>query len=863
MKRREFFKLLGITGGVAATGSACSEKPSRLIVPYLIPPEEMIPGMPFYYRTTCTECPANCGQIVKVRDKVYNNQRMNFPVKIEGLPGHPVNDGRLCLRGQASLTRLYHPDRLKKPLVRKQGGKHEETVWDEAFARIAAALKESDSSGSRNFYLSGRITGSLSRLIDRFCKNLGIVRLAEFEAYSHSAIRKANKILFNFNDIPLYRIENADFLLTIGTDIIDTFVSPVSYSLRFAKAKEQNHLKWIHLEPHISLTGIRANRRLVINPGSELYLLIYLLHEIVNSEHYKNSLSPEITKLLPSSSAGTIAEKTGLKTDEIEEVVKSLKKAKRPLMITGGISTGNSSGLDAALVCGLIQWATGMIGNTIDFSEAENYSAVGSFLDVEKFSRELGNNAAGVIFLSGISQRLPEIDIKKAKLSIGLADLPEGLIKACDIILPVSHALESWGDAEPRKGIISLIQPVMEPLYGTLSAGDILLKILEQKGNEKRLTYHEYLLQEWDKTGDKKFVKELLEKGFFKGKKSGASVVLNHESVLSSLKAFKLPEVKTESVLIIAPSLRTYDGRSAGLPLSYEVPDPVSTITYSRWIAVSESKAEILGIRDGDEVIVSGDGLDLKLPVKVLRGINERCAMIQIDMLESVIPLYDSRTGEMKTIIEGIKITKTGVRKYIPILSGSTNAEGRGIIPYPEHNKKHDTVKKSLYPEPEHKNYRWAMAIDLTLCTGCSACVAACYIENNIPIVGEKAHLEGREMSWIRIEPFFDSSDRLYFIPMLCQQCSYAPCESVCPVFATYHNPEGLNAQIYNRCVGTRYCANNCPYKVRRFNWFDHKGASPLDLMLNPDISARGRGIMEKCTFCVQRIRLAHDIAKD
>jgi len=203
---------------------------------------------------------------------------------------------------------------------------------------------------------------------------------------------------------------------------------------------------------------------------------------------------------------------------------------------------------------------------------------------------------------------------------------------------------------------------------------------------------------------------------------------------------------------------------------------------------------------------------------------------------------------------------KTGSRIEIPILSGSTSQHGRGLIPM-EPIHRHERV--SFYPREAYGEYRWAMAVDLDRCIGCSACVAACYIENNVPIVGRSEQRKGREMSWIRIEPYYREG-KADFLPMMCQQCDDAPCETVCPVFAAYHNPEGLNVQVYNRCVGTRYCSNNCPYKVRRFNWFDHrKRKPPLDRMLNPELFVRWKGVMEKCTFCIQRIRKGHDTAKD
>jgi molybdopterin-containing oxidoreductase family iron-sulfur binding subunit len=237
----------------------------------------------------------------------------------------------------------------------------------------------------------------------------------------------------------------------------------------------------------------------------------------------------------------------------------------------------------------------------------------------------------------------------------------------------------------------------------------------------------------------------------------------------------------------------------------------------------------------------------------------------QLGAVDGIPFAVDPDTGELMTMFEDISIQKIGGSVAIPILAGSQSQEGRGVVPKPTHHEglpHHHDPKATLYPENHYEEYRWGMVIDLDLCTGCSACVAACYVENNVPVVGADLHLQGREMSWLRIESFYDH-DEADFQPMLCQQCANAPCETVCPVFATYHNVEGLNAQIYNRCVGTRYCANNCPYKVRRFNWFDFRRSSDMNLTRNPEVSVRGAGVMEKCSFCVQRIRSARDTAKD
>jgi len=878
MKRRDFIKLIGIASGATVTASCGLDKGAEKLIPYLVPPEdEIIPGEAFYYNTTCTECPANCGLSVKVVDKVYNNTHGTYPIKLEGVPKHPINDGTLCIRGQSSITRLYNPDRLKNPLLRDSQCNLKNINWSEAYSRIIDALKNSRQQGYKSFYLSSRTTGSLSNLIDLFCNKTGIQRLPEFEVYSFSTIKEANRILFNKKIVPLYHIENADFLLTIGADIFETFISPVYNAVQFSRAKKQNNLEWFHVEPHVSLTGLQANERFAINPGSETYLLLFLLKNILNQKFYKEKLSDQILESIPYVSLEEISNKTGLSADRLYLLAQQFVQARKPLLITGGVSTGHSSGLETAVLTGLVQWVSGMIDSLVDFSVAENYSSVGTMLDMEQLSHRLQNNEVGVIFISKADpvSMLPSShsfkeNLNRAKLRVGLSDVLNETVKECDIILPLSHALESWGDAEPRKGLKTLIQPVLKPLFDTLSEGDILLQLIKASSGENVAeSFQQYVYSQWSQRYGENFAKEFLNKGYHEESASRKKVELDRKSVTEFLKATMAPVapqrgVISKPVIIISPSIRFFDGRSSVLPLLNEIPDPLTTISYGEWISVSEKTAKSMGLKDGDEILISRSDWSIKLPAKIQVALQEDVYMIQLGSVDNLAFQVDKRTGEGFYYLDKITIAKMGSTVALPILSGSMSQEGRGIIPGIEHMHEYDRERKtSLYPKHEHKDYRWAMTIDLEHCIGCSACVAACYIENNVPVVGKEDHLKGLEMSWIRIEPYYEDDNKAGFIPMLCQQCDNAPCESVCPVYATYHNPEGLNAQIYNRCVGTRYCSNNCPYKVRRFNWFEHDWETPLDKMLNPDVFVRTKGIMEKCTFCVQRIRKAHDTAKD
>ncbi len=875
MDRRNFLKAVGVVSGTAVLTSCGVDKGTEKIIPYLIPPEEDVyPGKPLLVSSTCTECPANCGVQVKVHDKMYRGERGLFPTKLEGLSGHPVNDGALCMRGQASLMRLYHPDRIKRPLVRDASGNFRVATWQEAYQKIRDSLESNRKAGRKNIYLSGKTTATLAQLIADFCRQLGIERVPEYEAFSHAAVKEANRLLFGRREVPHYRIQAADFLLTLGADIFETFLSPVNLAVQFARARERG-LVWFHLEPHVSLTGVQTTRRLSIKPKSEIYLLAYLFHWLIAKGAVKYRLPAEVSQAVPYFHRDEVLQETGLSGAKLDELLEAFRRAENPLLIAGNVATAQEWGLEVAVLAGLIQWMTGMTDSVVDFSRAEDASAVGDLRDVQRLVNLLSRNQVGVLFLARTNpvQTLPrELEFGQrlhgANLVVGLSDVLDDTVRQCDVILPLSHTLEAWGDSEPRRGVFNLIQPAMEKQYDTRSEGEILLQLLEAAGKPVPTTdYHQYLIGQWNQRFSPEQMAELQENGFLELPVKAVKVKLNFPALRAFLRKPRKFRPVEGPVLVVTPSIRSYDGRSRLLPLMEEIPDPLSTISYGEWITVSENLAENLQLKNGDEIEVVLEEMVLRKPVFIQKLMPTNLLAIQRDLLEELPLTIDPNSGEAIIVREGVRVQRTGKHIPLPVLAGSMSGqEGRGILPEEmhhggDHESEHEKIANN--PPHEHKDYRWGMAVDLESCIGCNACSAACYVENNIPLVGAEEHLKGREMSWIRIEPYYVGEETMEFLPMMCQQCDNAPCEPVCPVYAAYHNPEGLNAQVYNRCVGTRYCSNNCPYKVRRFNWFDHRLPEPLDKMYNPEVSVRERGVMEKCTFCIQRIRSAKDTARD
>jgi anaerobic selenocysteine-containing dehydrogenase/Fe-S-cluster-containing dehydrogenase component len=861
-------KLMGLASTASLMSSCGVERTTEHLIPFVVPPEEdYIPGEDYYYNSTCTECPANCGISVKVRE--FN------PIKLEGIENHPINNGALCLRGQSSLMRLYHPERIKAPLVRNSSGTFEATTWENAYTQIIKSLRDSEQNKKRSLYLSGRTTGSLSDLINEFCKTAKVERLPEYETFSYSNLREANNIIFGKPEIPNYNIDKSDLLITIGADIIETFISPVQLTVRLNKAKKQETFHWTHVDPEASLSGFQASEKIRIKPGSESYLLLFLLNFILKSNLQKNRIPNNILAVLPQVSVSEVESQTGIGNQILNDMAQALAKASSPLVISGGVSTTQSGGLEVAALTALLQWATGMATDgLVDFSKAENYRDVGSILDMLNLVNRLKSNEVGVIFISNTNplSTMPdetglEQYLEKATLRVAFSDFHNSTTEKCDLILPLSHTLESWGDAEPRDGLVNVIQPTIDPIFDTRSIGDILLGLLHADGKaQSSANYQEWLFAAWNTKHGSAFADQFLEKGYLETTPAKVNLSLQADRIAEFIRSAKFANVLSEPVIYVKPSLRTFDGRSAILPLSQEVPDPLTTVTYGGWASISKESARELGVKDRDELRFETEDASFDLPVRIQPGLAKNVFTVYRDHIDSKLLKIDSRSGEAITALTGFSITRTGKSVALPFLAGKMDQEDREIIPdhYDDHEMEHHhEVKASLYPEEEYANYRWSMSIDLESCIGCSACVAACYVENNIPVVGPEQHLQGREMSWIRVQPYYNQKEEAEFLIMLCQQCGNAPCETVCPVYATYHNPEGLNAMVYNRCVGTRYCHNNCPYKVRRFNWFQHEWPEPMNRMQNPDVFVRGRGVMEKCTFCVQRIRKAKDVAKD
>ncbi|NIM51168.1 MAG: molybdopterin-dependent oxidoreductase [Gemmatimonadales bacterium] len=924
MNRRRFLRVLGAAGGGAAALSGCSTDRVEKLIPYLVPPENQIPGIATWYASSCRECPAGCGLHIRVRE--------GRAVKVEGNPEHPINQGRLCARGQASLQGLYNPDRVRGPLARGANGGFEAITWEDAVARIATELQAV--TGDQIRFVTANETGTFGRLVDEWLSVLGSSGRVSYEPFGYEALRYANQQVFGLDAVPQHDFAAARYVLSFGADFLETWLSPVEYARGFAEGHSYQDGamgRYVHIEPRMSMTGMSADEWIAPVPGTEALIALAMARVIVRD---RLATPPtdlfRIRTLLEAHGPDAVASRAGVPADTIERLAREFT-AEPSVALAGGVGAQHDQAHYTAAAVSILNYVAGNVGRTVTFAAQPPLGGAGRYADLAALARAMRNGAVGVLFLHGANPAyaapagLGFADaMRQVGFKVSFARFLDETATGADLILPDYDPLEQWNDYEPRAGVHTLQQPVMQPVFDTRQSGDVLLEVAQQMGGRigSRFTaanYMEYLQQAWralqrqlrDRRPFETFWNESLQRG-------GVWQDVPQTRVRLARSAGQLAEVPVWSVpagqltLVAYPSPALYDGRGANRPWLQELPDPVTKITWSSWIELHPDTAADRGIAEGDILEVSSPTGTVQAPAYLYPGVRPDVIALPLGQGHTALGRYAEGRGANAYALLSPNITEfggvgyyaavtlrhTGVNERLPKTEGKPRQLGRGIAeavtlrrltgeepheaehegahaaPVPEHIEEVlREWQEAQYREQERGDYagdhpRWAMAIDLSKCTGCSACVTACYAENNIPTVGPELVRRGREMSWMRIERYFEGGENGHplearVVPMLCQHCGNAPCEPVCPVFAAYHTPDGLNGQIYNRCVGTRYCSNNCPYKVRYFNWFDHQHEAdpafawpePLHWLLNPDVTVRVKGVMEKCTFCVQRIR--------
>lgn len=870
--RRDFLKLFGFSIASTAIATSC-EQPVRKAIPYLIQPEKVTPGIASYYASTFFDGLDYCSILVKVRD--------GRPIKIESNELSSVTMGGSSARVQASILSLYDDARYKFPSIKGQ-----ETSWEEIDIKIIEKLMELSSQGKTIVLLTSTIISPTTlEVIKEFSRKYHTVKHIQYDAISSSGILEANRKCFGIEAIPSYRFEKANLIVSFGADFLGTWLLPIEFTRQYADTRnltggKKKLSKHIQFESGLSLTGSNADIRIPIKPSEEKIVVANLYNAVATSIGQKTRLCPESPVI-------------------IDEFAKELIRHHGKSLIISG-----SNDPDIQVMVNGLNMLLDSYGNTIDLNKPMQHRK-GKDQDMVDLIESLNNNDVGGIIFYNVNPiydfPLAE-DLKKGvqncELSVSLATQQDETGETTSFVCPDHHFLESWNDAEIKPGNLSLAQPAIHPIFKTRQAQESLLV---WSGNNVK--YYDYLKAYWGKNYYSKggfpdftsFWNTCMHDGVYEYERINSAKFINNIN-LAIEKVFRgFSNTSQGFEISFYEKVGIGSGKYANNPWLQEMPDPITRIVWDNYLCISPNDAKVKGFSTGDQVSIN-DKMTLPILVqpgqakgtlsvalgygrthagKVAEGIGQNISgLIRIDNGHRI---YSTRID---------KLTKT--RKTYPLVQTQTHysMEGRDIVrgtslqEYLKNpasgNEMHEKIEEhhtTLYTKHKFPGHHWGMVIDLNKCTGCSACVIACSAENNVAVVGKKEVMRVHEMQWIRIDRYYEgdsNNPRIYHQPVLCQHCDNAPCENVCPVSATNHSDEGLNQMIYNRCIGTRYCNNNCPYKVRRFNWFDYTTADAfknntvdpegmtIDLrrmVLNPDVVVRAKGVIEKCSFCVQRIQ--------
>ncbi|MEL6863171.1 MAG: TAT-variant-translocated molybdopterin oxidoreductase [Bacteroidota bacterium] len=943
--RRDFLKYLGFGLGAAAVAAGC-DTPIRRAIPYVVKPDEIVPGVATYYASSFVQGGDYCPVLVRTRE--------GRPIKMDGNTLSSVTMGGSDARAQACVLSLYDTSRFRSA-GRIVDGEVEAMSW----ADLDKAVKGKLNANSNIRILCNTVLSpTTKKVFEDFKAKYPNTEVLMYDPVSCSAMLEANEACFGEKVIPDYRFQDAKVIVSFDADFLGTWISPTEYTNHYTSnrlydsiiKKEMSH--HVQVESGMSVTGSNADNRILVKPSEQGVAIATLYNELA--------------KL----TGNTTVNAAGLNQKAAELMVKVAKELLdhkgECLVIAGSNNVGEQT---------LVNKINDMLGNygkTIDFTYA---SLQRQGLDkpvTNVLVREMSNGGVDALFVVGGAN--PAFDLPnaaafreglaKVAVKVSFAGIMDETTALCDFIAPDHHVLESWGDVAPKKGFYSLIQPTIHPLFDSRAMGQTLLTWSESStiDLDAEQPYYDYLRAYWqsnmftqqsDYASFNAFWDSVLHDGIFEAKLPAKPYSGCNADVVAAASKINKP-ANSEFEVSFYETINMGAGVYSNNPWLQELPDPVTRCVWGNYLAVpvvwdgdsmiegikgigrknAKSKGDLVNLTVGGEAkevvaipqfgqmpgtlslalgygrevvgkkkraLGESVGVDVFPWISVdangntryyatdvelsdIVGVEEEFACVQYHHTMGVTSV-DETTNEEYNVDERALAYQGSLTDRSIIYSGNVR-ELDDLIHHIEHKREHaaELNSKTLYPYEEYKEqkysqgHHWELYIDMNACTGCGACVIACMAENNIPVVGKREVHRHHEMTWLRIDRYYYGdidNPSVVYQPMMCQHCDNAPCENVCPVAATNHSAEGLNQMTYNRCIGTRYCANNCPYKVRRFNWLDYTtadlfpgnqpnvseeelpfGADNLTRMvLNPDVTVRTRGVIEKCSFCVQRIQ--------
>lgn len=861
MSRRDFLRLMA--GSLALAGVAgCSAPPVlEKIVPYVDRPEEMIPGKPLHFATAMEVGGWASGMVVKSHE--------GRPVKIEGNPDHPGSLGGTTPFGQAAILGLYDPDRSQAILREGKPG-----IWGGFLVDLNNRLSDQESSGGTGLrVLSGAVTSPTLRkqreeMLTRFPK----ARWVEYEPAGLSWTSEGMKLICGKELLPQLDFSAAEVVVSLESDFLVSHPASLRYAREFYRLRRKQKTGRLYvLEGTPTLTGAAADHRVPVGSA-----------EIAN---WAFALAQELD--VPFS--GPPVEEGGVDGRWVQAVAADLKAHRGQSVVVAGeqqppVVHALAHAINAAL---------GNVGQTVSYIDSLQPGASSQLAGMRQLVEEMEAGAVDtLLILDGNPVFTAPADLgfagalKQVQNSIHWSLYQDETSRACSWHIPAAHFLESWSDTRAWDGTVSIVQPLIAPLYDGKSRHEVVDAFLQVTSRTGYQVVRDYWREQnlWDDF--EKGWRRALHSGFVKDSKLPAREV----TMVSEALRRKLVKNTDLLELVFRADPSVWDGQFANNGWLQETPRPLTKLTWDNAAMISPALAQRLSLASGDLVQLDFRGKTLEVPVWVLPGQAELSVTLHLGYGRSAagrvgnnvgFNVYPLRTAETPWFGDGLRIAKTEGKHVLAATQTHHNLDGRNAVragtleqfqqdpAFVEKKGKAPGVEQTLYDPKQHAwdGAAWGMSIDLSSCFGCNACVVACQAENNIPIVGKKEVLRHREMHWIRIDTYFSGSidnPETNHQAVPCMHCENAPCEVVCPVAATVHTVEGLNDQVYNRCIGTRYCSNNCPYKVRRFNFLQYSDQKTptIQLLHNPNVTVRARGVMEKCTYCVQRINAARIDAK-
>ncbi|MEE9553237.1 MAG: TAT-variant-translocated molybdopterin oxidoreductase [candidate division Zixibacteria bacterium] len=868
LSRRNFIALMGASMALGGLLGGC-RRPVEKIIPYVTPPEEIIPGVANRYATTMPFGNSAYGLIVESHE--------GRPTKIEGNPDHPSTMGMSNVFLQASILGLYDPDRSKAVLHDGQEAEWSEFVefWNGQYEKLSknkgdglAILSESFSSPT------------LARLAGQFKRKFPKAKWVAYEPVGDENIFEGVRIASGQALRPVYHYNKAKVVLSLDSDFLydesENITSAKGYADgRRLKSEKDDMNRLYMVESGFSVTGGMADHRIRLRSRLIGSLTAALIRELDSSGLNAGGILPDINFIAAPE----------LDRKWIKVVARDLINNKRRCLVVAGHD--QPAGVHAMVYA--INHALGNIGNTVEYYSM-NDSLTSNRAEFASLTNDMNEGHVDTLVVLGgnpVYNAYSDLGfnsaMKKVENTIHLSSHVDETSKEANWHIPQAHYLESWGDVVSVHGIKSVVQPMIAPLYDGHSAYELanLIATGEEKGG------YEIVVETWGGIINGDFERSwnrVLHDGLFIDKKSSAKKTgLNSGSVKNHLKKniSSYHAVLGEDIEIsFAVSPAVYDGRFANNGWLQELPDPITKLAWDNAAQISHNTANKLDVNNEDLIEIEYRGKKIEAPVWVVPGHADNAITLTLGYGRNSCGrigdgvgynAYLLRNSDAPAFDTGVAINKTGRIYKLASSQDHSSMEGRPIVREAtlEEYRDHPEFAPGMVEHPPLKNlwddhsyeegYQWGMTIDLNSCIGCNACTIACQSENNIPIVGKNEFSKGREMHWIRLDRYFTGdveNPEMVHQPIACQHCENAPCEQVCPVAATVHDKEGLNTMVYNRCVGTRYCSNNCPYKVRRFNYLNFTKDTPESMKMaqNPDVTVRSRGVMEKCTYCVQRI---------